>query len=332
MRIAFVLDRLGVRGVEAVAWAYAHLAETVLGHESVVVVVSAGRDPANPDETPEAERRFAERFPCHRARAPGPQVDDLLLALGVDVAYRPCSGGPDCWLPLAVPCVAHCVFTTRYPLPHALRLGISESVAAQGGVGCLPNVVLHAPRGAATTPEEARAALGVPPDAEAVFGRYGGHDTFDIPWAQDAVRAVAAARPRTYFVFMHTRRFCTLPNVLHFDATCDLEAKRRFVDACDAMLHARRDGETFGLACGEFALAGKPVLTWAGGEGEHRALLGEAALVYRDRSELEGLLARKPAPVAPPAGYERYLPDGVMPEFERAVRAAAGRSTALGWP
>jgi hypothetical protein len=49
-------------------------------------------------------------------------------------------------------------------------------------------------------------------------------------------------------------------NRIHFlPGTADPLAKSQLVRGCDAMLHARRAGETFGLAVGEFAAAGKPV-------------------------------------------------------------------------
>ena len=37
--------------------------------------------------------------------------------------------------------------------------------------------------------------------------------------------------------------------------------KEAFYRTCDAMLHARRDGETFGLAVAEFSVRNKPVIT-----------------------------------------------------------------------
>ena len=43
----------------------------------------------------------------------------------------------------------------------------------------------------------------------------------------------------------------------------DIQAiKHEFINCCDAMLHGRAQGETFGLACAEFAAAGKPILAW----------------------------------------------------------------------
>jgi hypothetical protein len=74
-------------------------------------------------------------------------------------------------------------------------------------------------------------------------------------------------------------------------ATADPIRKRTFLNTCDAMIHGRQRGETLGMACLEFAMAGKPVLTYAGSpELAHLEILGEAAVVYRDAQDLREYL------------------------------------------
>ena len=132
----------------------------------------------------------------------------------------------------------------------------------------------------------------VPKDAM-VFGRHGGDDSFDIPWVQQAVVETAKERPDIWFLFMNTRPFAGadgLANIRFLPATADPFAKRKFLNSCDAMLHGRRRGETFGLSCLEFAVLGKPVLTFKDSpEKAHLENLGESALHYRNASELKEL-------------------------------------------
>jgi glycosyltransferase involved in cell wall biosynthesis len=53
---------------------------------------------------------------------------------------------------------------------------------------------------------------------------------------------------------MNTHPFCEpRPNIIHLPASSDCDTKSRFIRSCDAMLHARYDGETFGLAVAEFS-------------------------------------------------------------------------------
>jgi hypothetical protein len=67
--------------------------------------------------------------------------------------------------------------------------------------------------------------------------------------------------------------------------------KAKFLATCDAMLHARWHGETFGLAVGEFAVLGKPVITFSESrEKAHLEMLGNQALLYRHAGELMQIL------------------------------------------
>ena len=71
----------------------------------------------------------------------------------------------------------------------------------------------------------------------------------------------------------------------------DLEEKVRFVQTCDAMLHARAEGETFGLAVAEFSLCNKPVITWSASQDRyHIEVLGQKGIYYRAAEDLRRIL------------------------------------------
>jgi hypothetical protein len=53
------------------------------------------------------------------------------------------------------------------------------------------------------------------------------------------------------------------------------------------MLHARGIGESFGLACGEFSIKGKPVITYAlSPQRSHIEILGDKAILYKGKKDL----------------------------------------------
>lgn len=70
---------------------------------------------------------------------------------------------------------------------------------------------------------------------------------------------MARARQDVVFLFMNTQELWTREdtpppsNILYLPMTLDEERKSAFIRTCDAMLHARRSGETFGLAIAECA-------------------------------------------------------------------------------
>ena len=141
--------------------------------------------------------------------------------------------------------------------------------------------------------QDLRGKLGIPKGAK-VFGRHGGWDTFNIPFARRAVVEHARNYTEDHFVFLNTepiRGTERLPNIHYLSATVDPVEKSKFLATCDAMLHARWHGETFGLAVGEFAVLGKPVITFSESrEKAHLEMLGNQALLYRHASELTKML------------------------------------------
>jgi len=321
MHIAFVTNQLGLRGTEVVLAAYARYAQRVWGW-TVTFVVRHARDdrPVTPDTTPDSYEHYESQFDVVYSGKDA--ATDAWLARNVDVALVEIAGFPDEWLPTTVPVIAHCVFTAEHPLKCTLHTAVSESVASRKGVTVLPNVVEY------TSPNGTlRAELGIPSDA-VVFGRYGGWDTFDIPWVHEVVTRVASQNTGIYFVFMNTRPFCPrvpmMPNIIHVPATTCAQRKSNFVATCDAMLHARHVGETFGMAIAEFAMQRKPVFTYAEArDTEHLRLLGSDARVYRNAIHLRSLLESFPRGVKTgPTGYEHYTPENVMPTFKVTAKIA----------
>ena len=87
------------------------------------------------------------------------------------------------------------------------------------------------------------------------------------------------------------------------------------------MLHARRQGESFGLACAEFSVQHKPIFTYGDSPDRHHlSVLGSSALVYRTADQLQSqILAFQPTAFRPLLGdsYIRYTPERVMDLFDR---------------
>lgn len=316
MRVAFVTNQLGVRGTEVALATYAEHARAMWGWTAAFVVRHArGERPDSPDCTAESYAHYEARFPV--TYEPDDAALDAWLGENADVAFLEVSGLPDAdFFPTSVPVVAHCVFTAARELPVAVQAAISESVARKGvpGVAVLPYVAEpYAP----DAPRDLRGELGIPADA-VVFGRHGGYDTFDLPWVHEVVAKTAARRPHVHFAFLNTRPWpgSDLPNVHFVPATTDPAARAAFVATCDAMLHAREDGETFGLAVAEFALRRLPVFTHSRArDTEHLRLLGDQAVVYHGPWDLESQIKLFRPRRTGPTGYEAYTARAVMPLF-----------------
>lgn len=166
----------------------------------------------------------------------------------------------------------------------------------------------------------------IPKDAT-VFCRHGGQFQFNIKWAQEAVVEVATNRSDLYFVFLTTNSFCwwdgcPTRNLIHLPTETD---KHTFIRSCDALLHARKEGETFGLAVADFATQNKPVLTanisfpGANTASAHWRALGGKGLYYWDKASLIELLLnfdRADAATRDWRAYSEYNPADVMRQFQ----------------
>ena len=74
--------------------------------------------------------------------------------------------------------------------------------------------------------------------------------------------------------FLNTKKFYDHKNIIYLERNTNIEFKSKFVSTCDAMIHAREDGETFGLSVAEFSAANKPVITFANSiDNEHIRIL-----------------------------------------------------------
>jgi glycosyltransferase involved in cell wall biosynthesis len=331
MKIAFHSNQLNLRGTEIALFDYAFYNETILGNSSIIVTKAKG------NHAPEVIEKFKSHFKVLFYNTL-PELESFLWEEQAVAMYAIKSGENDGLLPNNVKNWVHTVF--RKSDSHGnVYAYISEWLAKdQGSTLFVPHIVTK-PH---STTENLRAKLGIPENA-IVFGRYGGADTFDIRFARKAVLEVAYKNPDKYFIFMGTNEFSfsnglyrkkwqdslfalgkpnTLPkNIIFLPATANAEEKQLFINTSDVMLHARDQGETFGLAIAEFSISNKPVITYAANspkyEAAHLMALGTKAIGYTNEKELKKILLNfKPEPKAQWNAYAAYSPELVMAKFK----------------
>lgn len=314
MRVGFHSHGLTLRGSEVALLDYALLNESILGNRSYLVVLE------RPGlESHSVFQSWKSKIPClvYRNR------EDLAAKLRrekVEILYQIKPGRNDGFI---VPGVRNCIHAM---FAHAEFHGdvyvyvsrwLSRVMTGRED-RFVPHLVRTFPcRG------DWRAKLGIPPEAR-VFGRHGAVDTFNLAFVQETVRWHAQNHPEDHFCFLQTANFLPqgsrMPNVHFLPGTHDLEEKAAFLHTCDAMLHAREHGETFGLAVGEFAASGKPVITFAGSrERAHLESLGAEALTYRNKSELQEILKNfRKGEIGQTSYHDFADPQRVMETFRQA--------------
>jgi len=296
--IAFLAKQLNLRGTGVAIYDYAEGCEDLLGHRAVVLYLEN-----EPHDSPAIER-FRSRFellPCRDAT----DIDRGLEKARADIVHVLKLNGRDKWTARAAPTAVHQVFATWAEDAHGDRYAyVSRWLArASGGRNApwVPHVVaLPPPDG------HLRTELQIPAES-LVLGCHGGPGSFDLQIAKRALTRALESRRDLYFVGLNLTPFLSHERARFLPGTADPVRKRRFVDTCDAMLHARRRGETFGLAVAEFSLCNRPVLTWSGSnERAHLDMLGDAALKYRSERHLFRLLTNLDRRALAHREWDRY--------------------------
>ena len=161
-----------------------------------------------------------------------------------------------------------------------------------------------------------------------MIASYGGEDSFNVPFVPAAILETLQKRRDVVFLFMNYPPFLTHERAIFLPGNPDPEFKTRFINTSDAMIHAQRLGESFGLACGEFSSRHKPVITFGGSYGRsHIEILGEKALLYNTKQELVLILLSLSKQFIGTQSWdsysEQFAPGPVMEKFKRVFLDAA---------
>jgi hypothetical protein len=330
--VCFHCNQLCLRGSEIAVYDYAHYNETILGNKSIIAVCAG-----TPSTDPKVVKKFQDRFqvffyndkigvngethkqPIHskeRKNQPSKELELILQNNNCDVLYSLKYGFHDGVISKNVKTCIHCIFMMKHPHGNVYA-GIIDWLSKQDGRNKYP-FVPHM----VSLPDinaDMRVKLNIP-EVGIVFGRSGGADRFDIGYVHNVIKDILKVRQDIYFVLLNTNKFAEHPNIIYLDGNADLEYKTKYINSCDAMLHARSDGETFGLAVGEFSIRNKPIITCKSKsrQNSHLQILGNKALIYNDYNSLYKIINtfdKETMKQKDWNAYRNYTPEIVMQKF-----------------
>jgi len=312
LKIGFYDNELGLRGTSLAMFNFAKYNEEVLGNTSYIFA-SPGRDMTT-------RPRFEAQFPGRVSLPHFYDIDNM----GLDFLHIQKFGSNEGLLLGPTPCLIHTVFCVNEP--HGYRYTyISDWLAGHMGYSprenyAVPYVVDALP----AVNDNMRSELGIPESAT-VFGCYAGATEFNIASVRYAIEQTVLGRTDVYFILMninpnHNGHVLDHPQIKFLPGNPDLINKARLVASCNAMIHAREGGETFGLAVSEFSTANKPVVTYAlSGEACHLEILGEKAILYSNYEEIFDILNNLQNYIKYDDYncYRWFTPENVMDRFQR---------------
>lgn len=273
MKIGFHSNQLGIRGTEVALYDYALGNQEILGNESIIFAPK-GSDLTTYD-------KFSKKFQVHL-------YNDFreLEKFNLDWCFWEKFGTYDGKLLNSAKNFVHAVFNVCEPHGEVYAY-ISEWLGNLHNHPFLPYMV---------TPYQQdpsinyRKFFNIPKDA-IVFGRHGGFNQFSYPWVYPVIEKVLKKNKNIYFLFLNTQKFINHPRVIHFEPTYEISKKIAFINTCDAMLHSREEGESFGLAVCEFLTQNKPIITNPDGRDKNTPIiLGDKGFYYTNANELYTIL------------------------------------------
>jgi hypothetical protein len=312
--IVFHDNNLTLRGTSIALYDYADYNEKILGNKSIIL--------AKPDDNlNKAKQKFLYRFETHFGWWSSGELDDFMFSKKADYFYSIRAGNSsDGSLPLKHPSLVHAVF--RINDPHGSKYAyVSDWLARDQGYDPETHSVPHIVAKLPAPIYDLREKLGISKD-KIIFGCYGGSTEFNIGFVHEIIFKIVNERSDIIFLFMNINSFCdSHPNIIHLPGSYNLEEKSSFINACDAMLHARQHGETFGLACAEFSMLNKPVITYSlSSEANHIDVLRKRGIYYSNYEEILDILNnfqayKKFDDYFTP--YLRFSPEIIMDKFKK---------------
>jgi len=287
MNIAFFVRHFTERGTEVAIYDYAHYNEEYLKNKSYIICfIEKTQQNINFPTVRVSYEKFKNRFDIIEINEIN-DMSNVINTYNLSFFYTLTHGGNDIYQfnnqTIWGKCktIKHCVFGTTYPEAN-FYISISEMLNKTNNTNLpvIPHIV-----DLPNSDENLRDELQIPHDA-IVYGRYGGKSEFNIQSAQDAIKDYLQQNEQVYFLFMNTNKFYEHPRIIYLDYTLDINYKVKFINTCDAMIHARLMGETFGLSIAEFSIKNKPIITCLCGDLEHIHILGEKAIIYKSKEDL----------------------------------------------
>jgi len=322
--VVFFVRHFSERGTEVAIYDYAHYNEEILGNKSVIVYLCHNK-------------LVQLRFPIintsfdkfkNRFRSNMIEINDIsdmkeiIKIHNIDFFYTLTHGGPDIYnfnnKSIWENCktIKHFTFNSSYPegdyyisVDNCLNTKHSKNI----NYPVIPHIIYLKDNN-----ENIRKELNIPEKA-IVFGRYGGFNQFDITYVYEAIITVLKRDSNIYFLFMNTKPFYRHRNIIYLDKNIDLEFKSKFINTCDAMIHARFEGETFGMSVGEFSFMNKPVITTPSVvDNAHINILGDQAIIYNNNFDLINIFTQFKHIIGDRTrfdSYKKYTPEYVMSLF-----------------
>lgn len=253
LKVGFYLRELNFRGIANSIYMYAKYNQAILKNKSFIFYNSNALD-----NRTEAIKEFRKKFRTIKISSLD-VLEKKNEKLKLDYIYFQRDGAKDKIVGNSKN-IIHAVFPQNIFQYHGSNYAfISKWLSKSCSNNKFPFVPL--PVQLLENNQNLRFKLKIPRNAK-VFGYHGGETSFDLVFVKDVIKKVLKQDKNIYFLFMNIKKFFNHKRAKFIKGTFNKTQKIKFINSCDAMLHARSLGESFGLSCAEFAIKNKPIFTY----------------------------------------------------------------------
>ncbi len=312
--IAFYDNSLCLRGTSVALYQYALYNEQILGNKSIIM--------SRPNGDLSAIDKFTDKFNVKLLSFNINDYETYLSEQNADFFYVIKAGSSGDGIVLQnIPTLVHAVFADGNLHGHKYAF-VSDWLCEYSGYDTSSYSIPHIAEPLPKTDFDLRSSLGIP-HTNKVFGCYAGPTEFNISFVHSTIEKILSERTDITFLFMNINKFTNInsKNIFFLPGSYELNFKSSFVNACDAMIHARNEGETFGCAVAEFTMSNKPVITYAlSPQRSHLEILKNKAIEYHNQVELYDILNNLDSHIKYNdyyTAYDEYSPEKIMNKFNK---------------
>jgi len=253
MKIAFYINEMNYRGVANSTYLYALNNRKILKNNSYIFF-----NKKNKNNKKDVIKKFKNKFDTFGVLN-FKEIEIYQKKYNFDYLYIQKGGEKDLLFSEKVKTVIHSMYPQKLDEVHGSNYAfISEWLSKKFSNKKIPYV----PYIVETYSSKKNLKKKLNVEKKIILGCHGGESSFDLKFVKDAILSTVKTRKDIVFLFLNIKKFCSHSRIKFLKGTINEEYKRKFINSCDYMIYGRSLGESFGLACAEFAIHKKPIISY----------------------------------------------------------------------
>jgi hypothetical protein len=254
MNIAFYVNEMNYRGVANSTYKYAFYNEKILKNNSIIFFNKRNRS-----NKKDVIDRFKKEFTIIGV-SEFSKINNYKEKMRLKYIYLQKGGEKDQMVSKKIKTIVHSMYPQKLKEIHGYKYAfISEWLSEKFSNKKIPYVPYMVEN--YKTKKNLKKELKIS-KKYTVLGCHGGESSFDLRFAQDSIIKATNQREDLFFLFLNIKKFCKHSRIKFLKGTANEKFKKEFVNTCDGMIYGRSLGESFGLACAEFATDDKIILSY----------------------------------------------------------------------